>query len=182
MRRFPLAPEGQDRRTVGDKSMFDSASEVWLIDVSGSMHGKRIELLKSAVKLYRQSSPHVRMITFSTEVREVASVEDIGEPNGGTNLHLAIERAAELMAGKCVIFSDGEPADKDACFAAASKVPGVVDAVFCGDSGDTEAAKFLDRLSRDNGGAFVKKDVLKGQALICGEVRDLLGLPSPIAL
>lgn len=160
----------------------DSASEVWLLDTSGSMHGKRIELLKSAVKTYRQSSPHVRLIAFATEVREVQSTEDIGEVGGGTNLHRALERAAALMCGKCVVFTDGEPADKDACFKAASEIPGVVDCVFCGDADDREAIRFCDRLARENGGQHVAKDILKGQSLICGEVRQLLGLPAPIAL
>jgi hypothetical protein len=162
--------------------MSDTAQEVWLLDTSGSMRGKRIALLSQAVNTYRANSPHVRLIGFSTEVRDLASTEDIGDPHGGTNLHLALERAAELMCGKCVVFTDGKPFDQEACFRAATKVPGVINTVFCGDTDDKEASQFCDKLARDNGGQHVAKDVLKGASLICGEVRELLGLPAPIAL
>ena len=177
-----LTPENLGGTGKGSQTDTDTAAEVWLLDTSGSMRGRRIQLLGQAVTTYRQSAPHVRLIAFATDVREIGSVEDIGTPCGGTNLHLALERAAELMAGKCVVFTDGEPAEPELCFAAASRIPGVVDCVFCGDSDDREAIKFCDRLARDNGGQHVSKDILRGQALICGEVRELLGLPSPIVL
>jgi hypothetical protein len=162
--------------------MHDSAFECWLLDCSGSMRGQRIELLRKAVALYHMTAPHVRLITFATEITEVKSLEDLGEPHGGTNLHLALARAAELMVGKCVVFTDGEPSSEDYCFEAASRIPGVVDTIFCGDTDDRIAKAFCDKLARDNGGQFVAKDILKGQSLICGEVRELLGLPAPVAL
>lgn len=162
--------------------MTDSAFEVWLIDVSGSMEGKRFELLRAAVGAYQKSSPHVRLVAFATEVREVKSLEEIERCHGGTNLHLALDRAAELMCGKAVVFSDGEPSNEDACFASATKIPGIVDTIFCGDAEDKEAQRFLDKLARNNGGRFVWKDILKGESLLCGEVRELLGLPAPVAL
>ncbi len=167
---------------MGVQAVNDSASQVWLLDTSGSMKGRRIELLASAVKSYQQSTGGVRLIAFATEIRDPIAIEDLGVPHGGTNLHLALQRAAELMAGKTVVFTDGEPAEPDLCFAAASRIPGVVDCVFCGDSDDREAIKFCDKLARDNGGQHISKDILRGQSLICGEVRELLGLPSPIAL
>lgn len=162
--------------------MTDTALEAWLLDVSGSMRGQRIELLRKAVAQYHASSPHVRLIAFATEIQEIKSLEDIGEPRGGTNLHLALRRAAELMVGKCVVFTDGEPADEQRCYEAASRIPGIVDTLFCGDTDDRAAKTFCDKLARDNGGSFVAKDILKGQSLICGEVRELLGLPAPVAL
>jgi hypothetical protein len=167
---------------MNESEMHDSAAEVWLLDTSGSMQGARIRLLTEAVAKYRRQATGIRLFAFSDEVRELRSVEDIGEPEGGTHLHLAIERAAALMAGRVVIFTDGEPSDSDACFAAAAKLPGTVDTVYCGDEGDRDARAFCAKLARDNGGRTATRDILKGQSLECGEVRDLLGLPAPTAL
>jgi Mg-chelatase subunit ChlD len=164
--------------------MTDSAYEVWLLDVSGSMGGARIKLLREAVRKLRVDAPHVRLVGFGTTVVPIASMEELDAitPNGGTNLHLALDHAAELMCGKVIVFTDGEPADDEACFAAAGKIPGVVDTIFCGDEDDKDARRFCDRLARDNGGRFVAKDIMKGETLLCSEVRGLLGLPAPTAL
>lgn len=164
--------------------MSQSVFEMWLLDVSGSMAGKRFDLLREAVKVHRASAPHVRLITFATDIRAIESTEEFDKIicNGGTNLHLALEYAAEMMCGKVVVYTDGEPHDEKLCFEAATKVPGVVDTIFCGDSDDREAKRFCDKLSRDNGGKFVFRDILKGETLLCKEVRELLSLPSPIAL
>jgi hypothetical protein len=160
----------------------DTAYEVWLIDVSGSMQGSRIELMRQAVSKWQQRAPHVRLLAFATEVREIKSLEDVGEPRGGTNLHLALDRAAELSPGKVVVFTDGEPSDEQACFAAAGRIPGIVDTVFCGDADDRSAIAFCDKLARDNGGRTASRDIAKGYALTCDEVESLLGLPAPVAL
>lgn len=164
--------------------MTDSAHEIWLLDISGSMGGTRIKLLREAVKKYKADAPHVRLAGFANGVVPINSLNELDAitPNGGTNLHLALEHAAELMCGKVIVFTDGEPADEEACYIAASKVPGVVDTIFCGDQDDREARRFCDRLARDNGGQFVAKDIMKGQSLLCAEVRSILGLPAPIAL
>jgi hypothetical protein len=146
------------------------------------MCGQRIDRLKDAVRLYREQSPHVRLVAFDTGFRTIGDVSEIGLPAGGTNLHLALDYAASVSAGKVVVFTDGEPTDEAACFEAASRIPGVVNAIFCGDGGDDGGRRFCDRLARDNGGQSVAKDIAKGQAMICDEVADLLGLPAPIAL
>ncbi len=186
MRNFPRAEEAQDRRTVAGQAMpdvADTAYMVWLLDVSGSMVGPRIAELKRMTTVYQKDVPYARLILFATTIEEVVSLDNIPEPHGGTNLHLALDRAAELMAGKTMVFTDGEPADAEACFVAAARIPGVVEVFFCGDKGDREAIKFCEKLSRDNGGGgVVVKDVEKGQSLICDEVRECLGLPAPIAL
>ena len=160
------------------------AFEMWLLDVSGSMQGRRIELLRDAVKKFKASAPHVKLVTFATEISVLGSLEDLDGIScyGGTNLHLALEHAAAEMCGRVVIFTDGEPADEAACLAAAANVPGIVNAMFCGDTDDRDAKQFLERLSRDNGGSFVSKDILKGETLLCNEVRTLLALPAPISL
>jgi hypothetical protein len=148
------------------------------------MRGKRFEILKEAVKTWKQAAPHAALVTFATDIQKIESLDDLDGviPDGGTNLHLGLEHAAQVMAGQVVVFTDGEPSDAEACFKAAAEIPGVVNAVFCGDEDDREAKSFCDKLSRDNGGKFVAKDIAAGQALMCPEVRELLGLPAPIAL
>lgn len=158
--------------------------EVWLLDVSGSMRGERFRLLKEAVRSFNQAGKNIDLVTFATEIKVIESFDQLDKitPGGGTNLHLALEHAARLMAGRVVVFTDGEPSDEAACFKAAVEIPGVIDAIFCGDVDDRNAKKFCDRLSRDNGGKFVAKDILQGESLLCSEVRDLLGLPAPISM
>jgi uncharacterized protein YegL len=158
--------------------------EMWLLDVSGSMAGERIRLLREAVKKFKASAPHVKLVTFATEVGTLGSLAELDSIvcYGGTNLHLALEHAAREMCGNVTVFTDGEPADEVSCYAAAAQIPGVVNALFCGDTDDRDAKKFCEKLSRDNGGSFVFKDILKGETLLCNEVRTLLALPAPIAL
>lgn len=158
--------------------------EMWLLDTSGSMHGERFRLLREAVTQYKRSSEHAQLVVFNTDYRVIKSVSDLAEivPMGGTDLHLALEYAAQQYCGQVVVFTDGEPSNAEACYEAAQKIPGVVSAIFCGDQDDHEAKTFCDRLSRNNGGRFVSRDILSGQSLICSEVRELLGLPAPTAL
>jgi hypothetical protein len=156
----------------------------WLLDVSGSMLGRRIAELKRQAGQLRQQVPFARLVSFATEVREVESLDKLPEPDGGTNLHLALAHAAKLSVAECVVFTDGHPADADACFAEAARIPGVVHCIFCGDPEDRDARdaiEFCRKLSQTNGGGFVQKDIAHGQSLLCGEVRDLLGLPAPIS-
>ena len=159
-----------------------TAFAVWLIDRSGSMVGERWKILCEAVRKYQEDCKNARLVAFATEVCEVKSLAEIRSQAGCTNLHLALDYAASLMAAHVVVFTDGEPSDMEACFRAAVQIPGVVNATFCGDHDDRTAINFCEKLSRDNGGKCVSKDILRGESLICSEVRDLLGLPSPLEL
>lgn len=162
----------------------DTVAEMWLLDISGSMHGKRIEVLREQLKRLLGKAPHAHLIPFNTTVLPRAMPQDIDliRPDGGTNLHLALDHAASKMVGQTVVFTDGEPSDQAACFEAAEKIPGIVHVIFCGDEGDKEAIRFCEKLSRDNGGRSILKDILKGETLLCAEVRSLLALPVPVAL
>lgn len=162
----------------------ETFAEVWLLDVSGSMRGKSIELMRKYVRELHKGSPHVRLVPFNTFVLPVMTVDalDSIKPDGGTELHLALDFAAEKMVGQTVVFTDGEPSDQDACFKAADKVPGVIHVIHCGESEDRDAIRFCEKLSRRNGGSFVSKDIRRGETLLCAEVRSLLALPAPVAL
>lgn len=159
-------------------------AEVWLLDVSGSMHGKKIEDLRKYVRDLIKKSPHVRLVPFNTFVLPVMSIDDLDsvKPDGGTELHLALDFAAEKMCGQVVVFTDGEPSDQAACFEAADRVPGVIHVIYCGDPDCKDAVRFCEKLSRNNGGGFVAKDIARGESLLCSEVRSLLSLPAPVAL
>ncbi len=81
-----------------------------------------------------------------------------------------------------MVFSDGCPNDEAAAFLSAAALPGIVETIFFGDDGDTHAKAFMEKLARDNGGRWLFKDILKGETLLGQDVRELLGLPAPIAL
>ncbi len=159
-----------------------TAYMVFLLDVSGSMQGKRISKLAEAVRAYLRELEGVKLLCFASDVTEIASLDALPDPHGGTELHLALDRALEFAPGKVVVFSDGEPSDQDACLASAARLPGVVDTIFCGSENDMEAIRFMERLARDNGGSSIVRDIAKNQSLMGPEVRKLLGLPAPIAL
>jgi len=168
---------------MDDVPIEETVCDAWLLDVSGSMIGVGIQELRKMTAAYRPRMPTARLVLFATELEEISSLEEIPEhPCGGTNLHLALEWAALRMAGNVAIFSDGEPSDAEACFQWAAKIPGTINGIFCGDEKDREGIRFLEKLSRIGGGKSVVRDVRKGQSLVCPEVRELLGLPAPIAL
>jgi hypothetical protein len=161
-----------------------NAYEVWLLDLSGSMIGQRIQDLRAASRRFEKEGSRPTLIGFATELIPIEDLDHLDriEPNGGTALHLALRKAAELMAGKVMVFTDGCPNDATMCFAAATHIPGIIDCVFCGDKDDRSAIEFCEKLSRDNGGLSVTRDVRNGQSILCNEVRSLLGLPAPISL
>jgi hypothetical protein len=158
-----------------------SASEIWLIDSSASMAGERYRRLREQLATLHAAAPHVKLIVFSTAPRAVEGVDRLPSPGGSTALHLALELAQADSPGKDVVWSDGEPDDEDAALGTAASLPGVVDTLFFGDEGDHGARRFMERLARDNGGRWIFKDILKNDTLLSGDVRELLGLPAPIA-
>jgi Mg-chelatase subunit ChlD len=159
-----------------------SAHEIWLLDTSASMRGDRYDRLKAQLQTLWEAADRVTLIAFATERHPIVSPADLPEAGGGTLLAEALESCAEYSPGRVVVWSDGEPKDEEAAIAAARLLPGVVDTIFFGDSGDKAAIRFMDRLACDNGGKSVKKDILAGETLLGSDVRTLLGLPAPIAL
>lgn len=159
-------------------------ADLWLLDVSGSMRGQRFEILKEAVLRHAETVPNVKLLAFSTTIYPLKSLAELDRiiPNGGTNLHLALDYAAQNMAASVIVFTDGEPNDAEMCYEAAAKIPGIVHTIFCGHYDDAAAIEFCERLSGDNGGRTVVKDVLNGQSLLGTDIKELLGLPSPLAL
>jgi hypothetical protein len=158
-----------------------SASEIWLVDVSSSMAGERHRRMKEALQLHHAASPAVKLIAFATTPTPIEGPDVLPMAGGGTALHLALQLALADFPGKVVVWSDGRPDDEDAALLAAAELPGVVDSLFFGDEGDDGAKRFLEKLARNNGGRWIFKDILRGDTLLGGDVRELLGLPAPIA-
>jgi hypothetical protein len=158
-----------------------SASEIWLVDTSSSMAGERYRRMAEALRTHHAASPRVKLIAFSTTPTPIEGPEALPLAGGGTALHLALQLAMADFPGKVVVWSDGRPDDEDAALLAAAELPGVVDSLYFGDEGDDVAKRFLEKLARNNGGRWVFKDILRGDTLLGGDVRDLLELPAPIA-
>lgn len=158
-----------------------SASEIWLIDVSGSMSGRRWDRLKKDLtKLYPATG--VTLIAFSTGIEPFDHPDQLPNAHGSTDLAGALTACLEYMPGKVVVWSDGQPDDDADAFKAAACLPGMIDTLFFGDEKDREAIQFMEKLARTNGGRWVAKDILKGESLLTSDVKDLLGLPSPITM
>ena len=159
-----------------------SASEVWVMDISGSMTGPRYVRMKAESHQMFQQAGAVTCLAFSSGVRKVEAPDQLPEPFGGTDLATALREASQYFPGKVVVWTDGEPDDEDAALKEAANLPGVVSCVYFGDDNNREAKEFVRRLAQDNGGQFVWKDILKNTSLLEQDVRDVLGLPAPIAL
>ncbi len=168
--------------TVQDSANDTGAAVVILCDVSGSMRGKRIERLRQALQNLWPEIRKARLLAFSDEVKAVAEPQSLPEPGGGTVMHLALYAAAKLMPAKAILISDGLPEDQERALVAASCVPGVVDVIFVGDADDKQATDFMMKLARIGGGQSVVRDIGKSAALLAPTLREMLALPSPIAL
>lgn len=135
---------------------------VVLADVSGSMgdadggsreRKTRFQLLKEALA---QLPSSVKVIAFDDHVYEVSSAEAVTHKGGGTSLHLAIDAAARYSPVRTIIISDGEPENEGMAVAAADKLTGVIDVIFCGSPTNHNAKRFLESLAKAGAGGFYK--------------------------
>jgi uncharacterized protein YegL len=119
-------------RNVPDEPFFG----IWLLDISGSMSGDRLDNAKSSlieqVKMIPDGSV-VSLITFETEIQDIIINRTVDEnarkeiiekikaitDRGTTSLHAALKRAIELLRSykgdikvkKIILISDGDPTD-----------------------------------------------------------------------
>jgi Mg-chelatase subunit ChlD len=159
-----------------------AASTVLLCDVSASMdetagRRRKIDILRDA--LADLAVLKAQLVAFSTHAMPVARPQDLPEPDGGTALHHGLDAAARYRPSRTVVISDGRPNSQRAALAAAERVPGRIDVVYCGPDSDIVAIDFMRRLARVGGGQVVIRDLARGHALLAGDVRAMLGLPAP---
>lgn len=158
-----------------------------LADTSGSMDepaggGRRkIEHLRQALNSVLCDRPLALLIEFNSTAREVTLAAPLGDPTGGTALHLALDLAREFQPRQTVVISDGRPDDEAAAIAAAEKLTGTIDVIYCGPDGDTKAIDFMRRLAKVGCGRVIVRDLRRAsnQQQLTAELRQVLALPSP---
>ncbi len=112
-----LLVEGNIQQSVRFENETQNNTKLLILDVSGSMSGKKLNDLKAAVRKLEETS-RILWIAFNSEV--VASGEGCDEnfeqikAGGGTNYIPALQKAAEILkeegfVDKIIFISDGGP-------------------------------------------------------------------------
>jgi hypothetical protein len=161
-----------------------SGAVVVLCDCSGSMAesagGRRkIDHATEALASVLPNVPGAVVVAFSSDAEEslLGSVTTLPEPSGGTAMHRGISAAGAHNPRLTVIISDGLPDSEEAALAAAEKLPGRIDVIYCGPDSDATALAFMRRLARIGCGTVVPVNLATPRALTSAVQR--LALPSP---
>lgn len=158
----------------------DNASDavVVLADISDSMRDlignanlTKYQHLQIALEDVMTAFPKIRLVVFGSYPKEVAKLPP--QPSGSTNLAGALEMAAEWKPRKTIVISDGLPDNGDAAIAAADKMTGAIDTIYCGPDAHP-AVQFLQRLAKSTGGQQVTWD---GYKPIASCIRGFLPAP-----
>ena len=157
---------------------------VILLDTSSSMAmpvmggQRRIDLLDNILK--NVVTPSVHLLAFSNYVTALEPGQQLPEPSGGTDMHLALDYAARLSPRRVIVISDGEPADAKATIASARALNCIISTFHCGDETNRSAIAFLKQLalcSRGGVGRPLLADLRKPEKLT-SELRLLLTGPA----
>lgn len=134
---------------------------VILADISTSMGGpawggqRKIDVLRQAVAGALQQAT-AQLMVFSSDVRTVSTVP---EPDGNTNLALALEHVKDMDPGVTLVISDGIPDNEAAALAVARTFRGVIDVLYIGPETDAKAIAFMRRLAAAANGRVQTHDV-----------------------
>jgi len=170
-------------KSIQESAADTGAATVILADVSGSMRDAgKIGMLRQALATIWPEARKARLFAFADSVTACSEPSELPDPYGGTEMDLALDRAAALMPAKVIVISDGLPSSEERTLDAASRVPGVIDVVYCGPESDRRAVAFMRRLGSIGGGQTVIRDIAKTRALLAPVLREMLALPNPIAL
>lgn len=148
-----------------------------MADTSSSMNEpadggrRRIDVLRDALVGIACD----KLVAFSAGVEAVPDPSRLPEPMGNTALHRALEEASRFRPATTLVVSDGEPDNEELAFAAAHRLPGRIDVVFCGPERNVRARAFLMRLAAVGGGRFVHCDISANSRLLAPAIRGLLG-------
>lgn len=168
-----------------DLVSFDGMLQVGIVilaDVSGSMHGARIEALRRELgQLWAEIGDRAKLIAFSHNVIPISSPAELPAPHGGTRLENALREANKLHPSLIFVISDGEPNNRDQALEAAEESIAEINVLFVGSDGDDQSLDFMERLARVGGGKMRKKDIGRGGSML-EDMRDLMALPAPTAL
>lgn len=147
------------------KSNVVSGNVALVVDFSGSMCAYVDgEPAYRIVNRHLDEFPDIRKIYFATDVME----DKPEEPGGGTNLHLALNKAKELGYSNVIVISDGEPNSESLALESAQGL--IVSIIYIGDS--MRGRMFMERLAKQTGGQY--KDVNLSQILLSEVVTALI--------
>jgi hypothetical protein len=160
------------------------AGVVILADVSSSMNEacgqlRKIDVLRNALAGLWPELSVAQLVAFSSTSSPIDSPDDLPRPNGGTALHLGLDAAAQYHPAKTVVVSDGRPDSEAEALAAADRLRGIIDVIYCGPDSDVQAIEFMYRLARTGGGRVVVRDISRNHSLLAPAIRVTLGLPAP---
>jgi len=177
-------------RQTGEMDRFEAryrqagCDTVVLCDVSSSMSeragsGRKIDHLREAVAAVWPIE-NGRLYVFSSHVEGASDPSQISEPSGGTALHLALITAEGLRPWRTLVISDGRPDDEAAALAAAERLTGTIDVIYCGPDDDARGIEFMRRLARTGCGRLIVRDLVKmSSPSLTADVRQILALPAP---
>lgn len=153
----------QENRSIAES--FLNVDLLCIVDMSGSMStedapGHKARWLAACdelAALQRQYPGKIAVIAFSGHAELVPG----GAPNllgGDTDMVAALQAAkpADGLGIKIVLLSDGEPNDRDATLAAASKFKTHIDTIYIGPERESRGREFLQELARKTGGSYQK--------------------------
>lgn len=171
---------------IGGRFQNAGTATILLCDVSSSMNERagskrKIDHLRAALDSVWSALPRASIYTFSSHVANASDPSRIGEPSGGTALHMGLGTIAGLRPARTIVISDGRPDDEVAALAAAEQLSGTIDVIYCGPDDDAQAITFMRSLARVGCGRVIVHDLVKHsqQPRLAGAVRQLLALPAP---
>jgi Mg-chelatase subunit ChlD len=183
VKQLPAVTGGTDRIR---RRLDDAGSDIVVVaDVSSSMaepagDRRKIDVLRDALATVPQDC---RMVAFSSVAQDIRDAAGLPAPAGGTALDRALDHAGKYRPRRTIVISDGEPDNEAAALAAAGRLSGVIDVIYCGRDGNARALDFMRRLARAGGGAVVTYDISRQapnasvKALAAAVAR--LALPAP---
>jgi hypothetical protein len=131
---------------------------------------RKIDVLRDAVQAV--CAPRDRLVTFSSRAADVMA---IGEPDGGTALHLGLAHIEPWRPSHTLVISDGQPDNEGAALAQADQITGIIDVLYVGPDSDRAAMDFMRRLARVGCGTMHAADIAqKSVAALTGGMRLLL--------
>ena len=157
---------------TGTVILCDSSSSM---DLPAALGRSRIMSLREA--LQQVATPQHKLLAFASDVVTLSSPHDLPEPSGGTDLARGLAAAAEHNPAAVIVITDGEPNSPKAAIAAAGRVSGKIDVIFCGDPADLAAIRFCGMLARIGGGRMLRHDWSLTPSL-AAPIRLLLGGPT----
>ena len=162
-------------------------SDLVLADLSGSMsepafegHSK-YDCLKTALAVIG-SNPKVQILGFNYAVYEVQASE-LPKPAGGTQLHLALQKAGSLEPLHVLVICDGRPDSTESAMLQGTLVAEqcIIDTLFIGPASDEEGIAFMKKLAQVGRGRYSSFDPVQGSPLLLGEKVASLLLTGPAA-